>query len=216
MTALLRYQTDLLLRSQRWLAPVLLYAVFLGVGVQAGEPVLGALGYTAAALLPVTAWLVRICLGQEPSAARHVVAAPAGRERAHLAAVLAAVACAVLLGVVAVLGVTAMSDLRRVDPVRAGAAGLLATTACVLTGAAVGALTTRPLVRSRGWSLTALVLGSLLALVTTGSPAQHAVTALITGSRTATVPLPWPALAAALALAAAAAAVSSRATAWRE
>ncbi|MFF9915259.1 ABC transporter [Streptomyces sp. NPDC013457] len=216
MTALLRYRTDLLIRSQRWLAPVLLYAVFLGVGVQAGEPVLGALGYTAAALLPVTAWLVRICLGQEPSAARHVVAAAAGRERAHLASVLAAVACAALLGFVAVLGVTAVSDLRRVDPVRAGTAGLLATTVCVLTGAAVGALTTRPLVRSRGWSLTALVLGSLLALVTPGSPARHAVTALVTGSRTATVPLPWPALAAALALAAAAAAVSTRATAWRE
>ncbi|MEU6986017.1 ABC transporter [Streptomyces sp. NPDC046324] len=216
MTALLRYQTDLLLRSQRWLAPVLLYAVFLGVGVRAGEPVLGALGYTAAALLPVTAWIVRICLGQEPSAVRHVVAAAAGRERAHLAAVLAAVACAVLLGVVAVLGVTAMSDLRSVDPVEAATAGLLATAACALTGAAVGALTTRPLVRSRGWSLAALVLGSLLALVTTGSPAQYAVAGLITGSRTATTPMPWPALAGALALAAAAAAVSTRATARRE
>ncbi|WP_329114661.1 ABC transporter [Streptomyces sp. NBC_01353] len=216
MTALLRYQTDLLLRSQRWLAPLLLYAVFLGVGVQTGEPVLGALGYAAAALLPVTAWVVRICLTQEPSAARNVVAAAAGRGRAHLAAVLAAVACAALLGVVAVLGVTAVSDLRRVDPSEAGTSGLLATAVCVLTGAAVGALTTRPLVRSRGWSLAALVLGSLLALVTTGSPAQYAVQGLITGSRTATVTMPWLALAGALLLAGAAAAVSTRATAWRE
>ncbi|MFF3314105.1 ABC transporter [Streptomyces sp. NPDC003035] len=216
MTALLRYQTDLLLRSQRWLAPLLLYAVFLGVGVRAGEPVLGALGYTAAALLPVTAWVVRICLGQEPPAARGVVAAAAGRERAHLAAVLAAVACAALLGVVAVLGVTAVSDLRGVDPVRAGAAGLLATAVCVLTGAAVGVLTTRPLVRSRGWSLAALVLGSLLALVTTGSPAAYAVTGLVGAARTATVGMPWLALAGALALAAAAVAVSTGATARRE
>ncbi|MFD9029961.1 ABC transporter [Streptomyces sp. NPDC059567] len=216
MTALLRYRTDLLLRSQRWLAPLLLYAVFLGVGVRTGEPVLGALGYTAAALLPVTAWIVRICLNQEPPAARDVVAAAAGRERAHLAAVLAALACAALLGVVAVLGVTAVSDLRRVDPFEAGSSGLLATVVCVLTGAAVGALTTRPLVRSRGWSLAALVLGSLLALVTTGSPAQAAVQAMITGSRTATVTMPWLALAGALALVAAAAAVSTRATARRE
>ncbi|MCT4352344.1 ABC transporter [Streptomyces sp. Je 1-79] len=216
MTALLRYQTDLLLRSQRWLAPLLLYAVFLGVGVQAGEPVLGALGYSAAALLPVTAWAVRICLTQEPSAARNVVAAAAGRARAHLAALLAAVACAALLGVVAVLGVTAVSDLRRVEPAAALTSGLLATAVCVLTGAAVGALTTRPILRSRGWSLAALVLGSLLALVTTGSPAQYAVQGLITGSRTATVTMPWLALAGALLLAAAAAAVSTRATAWRE
>ncbi|MFB7369376.1 ABC transporter [Streptomyces sp. NPDC056222] len=216
MTALLRYQTDLLLRSQRWLAPLFLYAVFLGVGVQTGEPVLGALGYAAAALLPVTAWVVRICLTQEPSAARNVVAAAAGRGRAHLAAVLAAVACAALLGVVAVLGVTAVSDLRRVDPFEAGTSGLLATEVCVLTGAAVGALSTRPLVRSRGWSLAALVLGSLLALVTTGSPAQYAVQGLITGSRTATVTMPWLALVGALLLAGAAAAVSIRATAWLE
>ncbi|MEU9861600.1 ABC transporter [Streptomyces sp. NPDC047971] len=216
MTSLLRYQTGLLLRSQRWLAPLLLYAVFLGVGVRSGEPVLGALGYAAAALLPVTAWVVRICLNQEPPAARDVVAAAAGRERAHHAAVLAAVACAALLGAVTVLGVTAVSDLRRVGPWEAGTSGLLAAAACVLTGAAVGALTTRPLVRSRGWSLAALVLGSLLALVTTGSPAQFAVRALITGARTATVTLPWLALAGALALVAAASALSAKATAWRE
>ncbi|MYS12298.1 ABC transporter, partial [Streptomyces sp. SID6041] len=79
MTALLRYQTGLLLRSQRWLAPLLLYAAVLGVGVQAGEPVLGALGLAAGALLPVTAWSVRVCVTQEPPAARNVVAAAAGR-----------------------------------------------------------------------------------------------------------------------------------------
>ncbi|MEU6882378.1 ABC transporter [Streptomyces sp. NPDC046712] len=216
MTALLRYRTDLLLRSQRWLAPLLLYAVFLAVGVRAGEPVLGALGWTAATLLPVAAWVVRICLGQEPPAARGVVAAAAGRERAHLAAVLAAMACVTLVGVVAVLGVTAVSDLRRVVLIEAGAAGLLAMAICVLTGAAVGVLTTRPLVRSRGWSLAALVLGSLLALVTTGSPAQYAVTGLVSGSRTATVAMPWLALAGALTLAAAAVAVSTKATARME
>ncbi|MGW2013912.1 ABC transporter [Streptomyces sp. NPDC001927] len=215
-TALLRYQTDLLLRSQRWLAPLLLYAVLLAVGVRGGEPVLGSLGYAAAALLPVTAWLVRICLGQEPAAARNVVAAAAGRQRAHVAALLAAVACAAPLGAVAVLGVTAVADLRGVGAARAVTAGLLATTTCVLTGAAVGALTGRPLVRSRGWSLAALVLGSLLALVTTGSPAKHAVTGLVTGARAATVTLPWAALPGALLLAAVAVAVSVRATAWRE
>ncbi|MET9623494.1 MULTISPECIES: ABC transporter [unclassified Streptomyces] len=216
MTALLRYQTALLARSQRWLAPLLLYAVFVGVGVQAGEPVLGALGYASAALVPVTAWLVRICLNQEPAAARHVVAAAAGRERAHLAAFLAAVGCMAVLGAVAVLGVTAVSDLRRVGPLAAATAGLLAAGACVLTGAALGALCTRPLVRAPGWSLAVLVLGSLLALVTTGSPAKYAVTGLVTGSLTATVHVPWLAFSCAAATAAAAAALACRATAWRE
>ncbi|MEW2554575.1 hypothetical protein AB0957_22925, partial [Streptomyces zhihengii] len=80
MTALLVYQELLLLRSQRWLPPVLLYAAFLAVGVQAGGPVLDALGWAAAGLLPATAWLVRVCATQEPAAARHVTAAAAGPE----------------------------------------------------------------------------------------------------------------------------------------
>jgi hypothetical protein len=61
-----------------------------------------------------------------------------------------------------------------------------------------------------------LVLGSLLALLTRGSPAERAVTSLVTGSHTASVHLPWLPLAGALALTAAAVALSCRATAWRE
>ncbi|SCG03024.1 hypothetical protein GA0115255_117661 [Streptomyces sp. Ncost-T6T-2b] len=78
MTALLRYQAALLARSQRWLAPLLLYVAVLAVGVQSGQPVLGSLGFAAAALLPVTAWAVHLCVGQEPPAARAVASAAAG------------------------------------------------------------------------------------------------------------------------------------------
>ncbi|MBX9422217.1 MULTISPECIES: ABC transporter [Streptomyces] len=216
MTALLRYQTGLLLRSQRWLAPFLLYAAFVGVGVDPGEPVLGALGFAAAALLPVTAWSVRICLTQEPPAARSVVAAAAGRDRAHLAALLTGTALPALVGAVAVLAVTALCNRRGITALAATTTGLLATLACALTGAAVGALSSRPFVPAAGWSLAALVLGSLLALVTTGSPAKHAMTALISGSRTATADPPWLACAGAVLLAAAAAALACRATARLE
>ncbi|MER6096601.1 ABC transporter [Streptomyces sp. NPDC001728] len=216
MTALLRYQSGLLFRSQRWLAPLLLYAVFIGVGVQAGEPVLGALGFTAAALLPVSAWSVRICLTQEPPAARTVVAAAAGRGRAHLAALLTGAAWPVLVGTVAVLVVTATGDRRGVTASAAASAGLLAAGACALTGAAVGALASRPFVRATGWSLAALVLGSLLALVTTGSPAKHAMTALVEGARTTTADPPWLACGGALLLAGAVAALACRATARLE
>ncbi|MER7948059.1 ABC transporter [Streptomyces sp. NPDC096079] len=216
MTALLRYQSGLLLRSQRWLAPLLLYVAVIAVGVQAGEPVLGALGLTAAALVPVSAWSVRICLTQEPPAARSVVAAAAGRGRAHLAALLTGAVWPVLVGTAAVLAVTATGDRRGVAAPAAVSAGLLAALACALTGAVVGALTSRPFVRSTGWSLAALVLGSLLALVTTGSPAKHAMTALVTGARTATAQPPWLACGGALLLAAGAAALASRATARLE
>ncbi|SCD55917.1 hypothetical protein GA0115253_100944, partial [Streptomyces sp. Termitarium-T10T-6] len=75
----------------------------------------------------------------------------------------------------------------------AALAGLLAALCCVLLGRGLGALSTRPVLRRRGWSVAAAVLGSLLALVTTGSPARYAVTALVTGSRTGTFDPPVPA-----------------------
>ncbi|MBT2443829.1 ABC transporter, partial [Streptomyces sp. ISL-36] len=115
-----------------------------------------------------------------------------------------------------VLAVTATTGHREVAPLPAAAGGVLAATVCVLTGTAVGALTSRPLIRGRGWSLTALLLGSLLALVTTGSPAASAVSGLVSGAHTGVVPYPWTASAGALALTTAAVALACRATAWRE
>ncbi|MEV5952420.1 ABC transporter [Streptomyces sp. NPDC051987] len=210
MTALLRYQAALLLRSQRWLPPVILYAVFLGVGVQSGQPVLDSLGYTAAALLPVAAWLVRICVTGEPAAARACVTAARGPARAHLAALLTALAVAALLGTAATLVVTVISrhatnDHRfPVSPVQAGAAGLLATLACALLGSAVGALTNRPLLRSPGRAVPMMLLAALLAMVVGGSPAHAAVSGLVTGSESGRVPVsPLPLAAAALLTAAA-------------
>ncbi|WP_329214989.1 ABC transporter [Streptomyces sp. NBC_00683] len=217
----MRYQAALLVRSQRWLAPVLLYAAFLGVGVRAGQPLLDSLGYAAAALLPVAAWFVRLCVTQEPPAARTVAAAAAGQSRVHCAALLTALGSALALGVVAdgvvLLISKPVSTDNTVDiPILpAACAGLLAAVCCALLGAAVGALCSRPLLHHRGWSLAATVSGSLLALVAPGSPARYAVTSLVTGSSAGTVPVPVLPLAGAAVIAAAVAAVTSRLTSLR-
>jgi hypothetical protein len=216
MTALLRYQLDLLVRSQRWLPPVLLYAAYLGIGVQSGQPVLDSLGFTAGGLLPVAAWLVRICVTGEPDAARACAAAARGPARAHLAALLTALLTAAALGVVATSVVTLISAPAddghqiRVPLLQAGAAGLPATLACALIGAAVGALTNRPVLRSTGRAVPAMLLGALLSVVLTGSPAQAAVSGLVTGSQTGRITVPVLPLAAALVLAAAAFATAAR------
>jgi len=210
MIALLRYQAALLVRSQRWLAPVILYAVFLGVGVQSGQPVLDSLAYAAAALLPVAAWLVRICAGNEPAAARGCTAAAVGPARAHLAALLTAFLATAALGVAAVLIVTVISDAAStnaripVPRLPAGAAGLLAMLVSALLGTAVGALTNWPLLRSAGKAVPAMLLGALLLLVTTGSPAKSVLVDLTTGSREGAVPVPWAAVLVALTVAVAA------------
>jgi hypothetical protein len=221
MTALLRYQTALLLRSQRWLPPFILYAAFLAIGVQSGQPVLDSLGYSAAAVLPVAAWLVRICATNEPPAARSCVGAAVGTGRAHLACLTVALAAAVLLGAAATLIVTVISDptstdhQKRVPVLAAAGAGLVAALVCALLGTAVGALTTWPLLRSPGRAVPAMLLAALLALVVTGSPAHAALTDLITGSQAGTVPAPLLPLAAAVLLAAAAIAAACALTSRR-
>lgn len=210
MTALLRYQAALLLRSQRWLPPVVLYAAALGIGVQGGQPVLDSLGWAAAVLLPVAAWLVRICVTGEPPAARSCVSAARGPARAHLSAVLVALAAATVLGAVATVVVALISDPvstghdTRVPLLPAGGAGLLAALVCALLGTAVGALTAWPVLRSPGRAVPALLLAALLALVASGSPARAAVSGLVTGSKSGTVTMPWLPLAVAALVAAAA------------
>ncbi|MET8924606.1 ATP-binding cassette domain-containing protein [Streptomyces sp. NPDC004623] len=217
-----RYQAALLARSQRWLAPLLLYAAVLGIGVRAGQPLLDSLGYAAAALLPVTAWLVRLCVTQEPPAARTVTAAAVGPSRAHWASLIAGLGCALALGgagtgIVLLVGEPVSTDHTVAVPLLPAAlAGLLAAGCSALVGAAVGALCARPVLHRHGWSLAATVLGSLLALVTGGSPARAAVTDLVTGSLTGTVRMPLLPAAGAVVVAAGAAALTARLAALRE
>ncbi|WP_225830555.1 ABC transporter [Streptomyces sp. NK08204] len=200
---------------------MILYVVFLAIGVQSGQPVLDSLGYTAAGLLPVAAWLVRICVTGEPPAARACVAAARGPARAHLACLLTALTAAVLLGVAATLVVTLISDpasnghRTHIPPLRAGVAGLLATVTCALLGSAVGALTNRPLLRSTGRSVPAMLLAALLSVVVAGSPAQAAVSDLVTGSQSGRVPVGLLPPAGAALFTAAAFAVSGALTARR-
>ncbi|WP_371588677.1 ABC transporter [Streptomyces virginiae] len=208
MTALLRYQGALLLRSQRWLAPLIAYAALVAVGIRPGDPVADSLGLVAAGLVPAAAWLVRICVSVEPDAARACTAAAAGPVRVHAAALLTASTGALLAGAAAAAVALLTGDRSGTDPGRAALAGALAVAACALTGAAVGALCSRPLVRRRGHGILAATLGSLLALILAVSPARGVVSALVTAGRSGPVPLPLTALAGALLLAAGAGAAA--------
>ncbi|GHH36840.1 ABC transporter [Streptomyces candidus] len=222
MTALLGYQLSLLARSQRWIAPGILYVAVLAVGVQSGQPVLDSLGYGSAALLPAAAWLVRVCVTNEPPAARHCASAAVGPRRVHLAALLTAFGCTALVGtagtvfIVLISRGTSTSGAVVVPPLAAAAAGLLAVLACTLVGTAVGALCNRPLLRGTGWAVALTALGALLALVTAGSPARSAVTGLVSGSDSGTVAFALVPTAAALLLAGTAAAVACALAARRD
>jgi hypothetical protein len=210
LPALLRYQAALLLRSYRWLPPMLLYGVILGVGVQSGEPVLGSLGVVAVAVLPAAAWLVRVCVTAEPPAARAVTAAACGPGRVQLSCATVALTAATVIGLAGAAVVTAVSspyndDLTvGISAAAATADGVLSTLACALLGTAAGLLCNPPVLRRRGWPIPVTGLVAVLALVASGSPANAAVTGLVTGSASGHVTLPWLPLAlAALACAAA-------------
>ncbi|MFD0330243.1 hypothetical protein ACFQZC_23730 [Streptacidiphilus monticola] len=64
--ALTRCQLALLLGSQRWLPPVLLYAILLGAGWFGGQQLGDSLGWCAAMLVPVCGWITRAATGMEP------------------------------------------------------------------------------------------------------------------------------------------------------
>ncbi len=217
--ALFRYQADLLLRSHRWLAPLVFYGAVMGIGVAGGEPLLGSLGYAAALLVPVAAWMVRVCVTNEPPAARACVASAVGPARAQRGALRTALAASSVLGAAGTAVVTAISgphsdDMRIAVPVAAAAlAGLMAAAISVLLGTAVGALTNPPLLRGTGWSMLGSGLGAGAVLLVAGSPAQAAVTGLVTGSRTGAVHFPVLALPVAAVLAAVAVWGSGRAVA---
>ncbi|MGW0779330.1 ATP-binding cassette domain-containing protein [Streptomyces sp. NPDC002913] len=219
--ATVRYQAAMLARSQRWLAPLLLHVAVLGIGVRAGQPLLDSLGYAAAALVPVAAWFARLCVTQEPRAARAVTAAAVGPARAHRASLLTALGCALAVGVAGTGVVLLISEPASTDHTvavplpPAALAGLLAAVCCALVGTAVGALCARPVLHRRGWSLMATLLAVLLVLVGRGSPARDAVTALVSGSTTGTVVLPLLPLLVAAVAAVAVAALTSRTAALR-
>ncbi|TDQ55124.1 ABC transporter [Actinorugispora endophytica] len=207
MTALIGYRLDLVLRSYRWVPPLLLWAVVVAIGSMPGQPLTEALAYNSAALLPAAAWLARVCLLAEPDAARACAAAARGPVRTHLSGVAAALlagAAPALLGI----GVAAAFT-GRTDPALRGAAdwaGALAVgcatgAACVLVGVAVGALCTTLLERRPAYAVPATGLLTVTALLVAGSPANAAITS-VTGGPEAT-PVQAAALAGALALAAA-------------
>ncbi|MFI1097609.1 ATP-binding cassette domain-containing protein [Streptomyces sp. NPDC020917] len=214
--AVLRYQLDLLLRSHRWLPPLIFYGAVMAIGIAGGEPLLGSLGYAAALLLPVAAWTVRVCVTGEPAAARACVAAAVGPARVQRAALAAAAAASGVLGLAGTAVVAAVSgrhadDLHTAVPVGpAAVAGAMAAAVSVLLGTAVGALTNPPLVRGGGWPILVTAIAAGAVLIVSGSPAQAAVTGLVTGSRTGTVHYPLPALL----VAAAAAFAATRLSAW--
>ncbi|MEV4557043.1 ABC transporter [Kitasatospora sp. NPDC049285] len=202
--ALTRYHFALLVRSQRWVPPVLAYVLAMVVGVAAGDEELGALGYAAGVLVPVTAWLVRTVVTAEPAASRGCLVAAAGWWRVHLGALLAAVLAAAVPAAAGIAGVLATGGGSRAGAAPTLLAGALAAGVCLALGAAIGAVCNRPVLRRSPYGIPLALAGAVAVLVLPGSPANAVVRALVAGSAGKGLVLPWWTAPAALGLAAAA------------
>jgi len=174
--ALLRYQAASLLRSHRWIFPLITYALLLSVGgVGSGRRALtDGLAWSAALLVPVVALITRSMLTGEPAAARACVAAARGPARAQLATLIAAFAAGAVLGLGGAIYelVTAGHKTAVLTPL---AAGLGQALVCALVGAAVGTLFNRPLIRNPAAALLSTVAAVVVALVSGISPANAAL-----------------------------------------
>ena len=188
MIALLRYQTAILLRSHRWIFPLIAYGLLVAAGATSpapGSALLAAqstqlaqgLDWSAAMLVPVVAFLTRSMLTAEPDAARACVAAAAGPAQAQLAALLTALGGGIVLGISGACVtplVTGTAQAAAAHP-EIFAAGLLTAVVCVLVGSAVGALCNPPLLRHPGAAMLATLAAAIFALASDVTPASAAL-----------------------------------------
>jgi hypothetical protein len=195
MIALLRYETAILLRSHRWVFPLIAYGALILTGATGGAPVgphwlslADGLDWSAATLIPVVAFLTRSMLTAEPDASRACVCAATSAIRTQLATLLVA------LGGGAVLGLAGAGFEVLLNPSVTGhsggplgnagaaiahpvtlAAGLAMTAVCLLVGSAVGALCNPPLLRHPATAMLATLGAAVFALASDVSPAGAAL-----------------------------------------
>lgn len=176
MIALLRYQAANLLRSHRWIFPLIAYALLLSVGGEGSghRALTDGLAWSAALLVPVVALLTRTMLTAEPPAARACVSAARGPARAQLATLITAIAAGAVLALAggAYELVTTGHRTALLTPL---AVGLGQALVCALVGAAVGTLFNRPLIRNPAAALLSTVAAVVVALVSAISPANAAL-----------------------------------------
>lgn len=186
--AVVRYYATLFGGSQRWLGPILLYGIALAIDSAGGDTAPDAYAYSAAFLVPVTAWLTRSMLIAEPAESAAMIATVVGPIRARLTALSAATGYGLVCAVVGAL--VAMTTGSRGGGATT-AAGLATELVCVLLGSAAGSLSAPPLVRPTGWGVLLAGLFSFGLLLARFSPADATIRSLTAVSNGSALHFPY-------------------------
>ncbi|MFF8592985.1 hypothetical protein ACF061_16395 [Streptomyces sp. NPDC015220] len=200
MIALVGYMFTVLLLSQRYLAPLLLFLGLVAVLTSSDTgPLTTTYAAVAGAMLPCSVWLTMTLIGLEDHAHRSIVVVSAG---SHLRVLLATVGTAALwclLLMAAGLVLPLMSGAR--TPGLADLAlGAAAQLTCAFTGMAIGLVCSRLVFRRQGHALVLALVLLLAVLLGKGvSPVNIMLTHLQNASDSADALAPTGALLAATA-----------------
>lgn len=164
MIALFRYTTAVMLHSQRYLPPLLLFVAVAVVftGSSDSVPVAAIYGPVSGVLFVSSVWLTVTLVNAEDPVRRVIAVVHAGRSRSVLVAtVLVALATSLLVSGLLLFLPMVMGD-HSVTPDDI-LVGVLAQLTGASTGVAIGLLVSRLVIRRTGYSLvTALVLMSVI------------------------------------------------------
>ncbi|MFJ8652469.1 hypothetical protein ACIRNU_09010 [Streptomyces rochei] len=195
MIALVGYMFTVLLLSQRYLAPLLLFLGLVAVLTSSDSgPLTATYASVAGAMLPCSVWLTVTLIGLEDRAHRSIVVISAG---SHLRVLLATVATAAT-------GCLLLTAAGLVLPLMLGAhtpgladlaLGIAAQLTCACTGMAIGLVCSRLIFRRPGHALVLALVLLLAVLLGKGvSPVNIMLTRLQSASDSADVLAPTGAL----------------------
>ncbi|GAA1395772.1 hypothetical protein GCM10009639_31260 [Kitasatospora putterlickiae] len=179
MISLVRYMFTVLLLSQRYLAPLLLFTGLTAVLTSSDTgPLAATYSAVAGVMLLCSAWLTIALIGLEDPAHRAIVVVTAGGHRRVLLGSVAAAAAWCLLLTAAGLALPMVFGSHTVRPVDL-ALGTEAQLISAFTGMAIGLVCSRLVFRRQGYALVAALVLLLAALLAKGvSPVNIMLTDL--------------------------------------
>jgi hypothetical protein len=181
VTARIRFIAASCIASQRWLAPVVLFAIAVAVLFASGGSPLVNAGVGATVLFPIAAWITIATLNDEDPSQQAITTAafgsPARVRRAKLA--VAVMVCAALAAVSILVAVVRAGSLT----LEILAASSFGHVLAVAGGLALGATCARPLVKRNGSALLLVAGATVVDLVVPDAPPAHLVLSALSGVR---------------------------------
>lgn len=173
MTGLLGYVAIDSLRSQRWVVPLLSFAVIDAVISAHTGPVLPSYAIAATVLLFTATALTVVIVNTEDPIQQTVTEVCAGsKEKVRLSKLTVSFVFSVMIGLVGMIAPTIFAGSGKT--LSAVASGICAQVITALIGVTFGSICSRPIVSRRSWSvLLGTVLGMATVVIPNGPPTRQ-------------------------------------------